>query len=102
MTDADHPLRLAREESLRRLQAAEVPPPPYHIHGSDLLYFLCRFDPEAARRLLPAGLEMADPAQGVICVIEAPEGWAIAPFLKGPASSRAVYLTCSTASAMVL
>lgn len=78
-----HPMRLWREEQLRAVSAgaAQVPvPPPYHVRDVDMLYLLCRFDPVAARSVLPPGIELHDSALGVITILTVGSGWAIAPY----------------------
>lgn len=80
---AGHPVRLLREQELRRSFAADsnqIPQPPYSVRDVSLLYLLCSFDPAAARRAVPPGLELSEPVQGAIGMISVGAGWAIAPF----------------------
>lgn len=75
-----------REEREARLlkafdtNAEELPPPPYHVRDVSMTYLLCRFDPVAARRVLPPGLDLCDPCLGVIGLHTTTGGWALGPF----------------------
>lgn len=60
--------------------AGQLIPPPYHVHDMDILYLLCRFDLEIARKILPPPLEPTDDGFGVIMLPRARRGWVIAPF----------------------
>jgi hypothetical protein len=35
---------------------SDLPPPSYHVRDVDLMYFLCRFDPDAVARIVPPEL----------------------------------------------
>ena len=59
---------------------ADLPPPPYHVHGVTMLYLMCRFDPEVIARIVPPGLTPSGSGWGVIGLYEAAQGWGIAPF----------------------
>jgi DNA-binding CsgD family transcriptional regulator len=70
----------------RRRGRLDVPPedvtsaPPYHVHGMDILYFLCRFEPETVAAMVPAGLLPAGRDWGLFTAYTAAHGWDIAPF----------------------
>lgn len=53
-----------------------LPPPPYHLYGVDLLYFRCRFDPEAARAALPPQFENDDDFTGTLMIFAARDSMA--------------------------
>lgn len=69
-----------RAGALPRPPTAALPGPPYHLHGMDLLYFLCRFDPADVARLVPPGLVPAKSSWGIVAAYQVPFGWEIAPY----------------------
>lgn len=86
MSDQDDPYRIFREKRLRAAYSGGLEvelPPPYLTQSVDMLYILCGFDQAEARAVLPAELELSEPAQGVIGLVHASSGGALAPFTCG-------------------
>lgn len=60
--------------------SADLPPPPYHVRDVEMLYLMCRFDPEAVAAIVPDGLTPSGNGWGVIAMYSVPRGWGIAPY----------------------
>ena len=58
----------------------EIPPPPYHVGGVDMLFLGVRFDEASVRKLLPPELNQVEANTVTVCVYTADHGWGIAPF----------------------
>ena len=78
--------RLARQAEITasrligRRENSALPEPPFHIHDVRMLYLMCRFDPDALARIVPAGLTPSGSGWGIVGLYEARQGWGIAPF----------------------
>lgn len=59
---------------------ADLPPPPYYVRHAQLLYFLCEFDPEVLRDLVPPELTVAPTNTGMFCLYSAPDGRGLTPY----------------------
>lgn len=58
----------------------DLPPPPYQVSNVYMNFIGVRFEPDAARALLPPELKPIDGNTGTICVYSVGSGWGIAPF----------------------
>ncbi len=81
--DAANRFRLERQAKLLSAFGGEergLPGPPYHLRDVSMIYLLCRFDPDAARRIVHQDLELCDPCLGVILLFSAQGAWGIGPY----------------------
>lgn len=62
------------------IAAGELPAPPYQLKNCSFLMVGARFDPEAIRSVVPAGLTPAAGSTGGFYVYSAGVGWGIAPY----------------------
>jgi DNA-binding CsgD family transcriptional regulator len=80
-TALDEGLRL--NNHLRTDQSAgssDIPPPPYHVRGAQMLYFLCEFDRNVVEGLLPPQLRAAPTNTGMFALYSAPDGRGLTPY----------------------
>jgi len=73
------------KEGFWRFQSAsaayeDLQPPPYQASNVYMSFIGVRFEPGAARALLPPELNPIDGSTGTICVYSVGSGWGIAPF----------------------
>jgi len=59
---------------------SDIPPPPYHVRGAQMLYFLCEFDPGVLGGLLPPELQAAPTHTGMFALYSAPDGRGLTPY----------------------
>lgn len=81
--DAANRFRLERQAKLlSAFNSGEggLPSPPYHLRDVSMIYLLCRFDPDAARRIVHPELELCDPCLGAIILFSAQGAWGIGPY----------------------
>jgi DNA-binding CsgD family transcriptional regulator len=78
--EAGNRFRLERQAKVLKSFAGEesdLPSPPYHLHGVSMIYVLCRFDPEAARRIVHPELQLCDPCLGLIGIFSTEAAWGL-------------------------
>jgi DNA-binding CsgD family transcriptional regulator len=64
----------------RAVGSSGIPPPPYHVRGAQMLYFLCEFDRDCLKGLLPPELEAAPTNTGMFALYSAPDGRGLTPY----------------------
>jgi DNA-binding CsgD family transcriptional regulator len=80
-TALDEGLRLNNHlRADRVIRSSEIPPPPYHVRGAQMLYFLCEFDRGALDGLLPPELQAAPTNTGMFALYSAPDGRGLTPY----------------------
>lgn len=82
-SDPANRFRLERQTKLMRAFGGEdrgLPSPPYHLRDVSMIYLLCRFDADAARRVVHSELELCDPCLGAIILFSAQGAWGIGPY----------------------
>jgi hypothetical protein len=60
--------------------SSDIPPPPYHVRGAQMLYFLCEFDRDALEGVLPSELRAAPTNTGMFALYSAPDGRGLTPY----------------------
>lgn len=72
--------RQAKVLSAFDVERHEIPAPPYHVRDVSMIYLLCRFDPDVARRIVHPDLELCDPCLGVIGQFSTGGAWGIGAY----------------------
>lgn len=81
--DGANRFRLERQAKLLSRFGGEeggLPNPPYHLRDVSMIYLLCRFDADAARRIVHPDLQLCDPCLGAIILFSAQGAWALGPY----------------------
>lgn len=80
-TALDEGLRLNNHLRADRIMgSSDIPPPPYYVRGAQMLYFLCEFDRDVLRGLLPPELQAAPTNTGMFALYSAPDGRGLTPY----------------------
>jgi DNA-binding CsgD family transcriptional regulator len=80
-TALDEGLRLNNHlRADRPVRSTDIPPPPYHVRGAQMLYFLCEFDRDVLDGLLPPNLHAAPTNTGMFALYSAPDGRGLTPY----------------------
>ena len=80
-TALDEGLRLNNHlRADRPAGSGDIPPPPYHVRGAQMLYFLCEFDRDVLDELLPPDLQAAPTNTGMFALYTAPDGRGLTPY----------------------
>lgn len=61
-------------------RSSAIPPPPYHVRGAQMLYFLCEFDSDVLAGVLPPNLHAASTNTGMFALYTAPDGRGLTPY----------------------